>query len=156
MTRAKNEWGFNVKPLCIAALLSCLPTFSATAAELAFFGLDSVTMIGESEGHQIRGEGVVSSRTSGSAGVSATVLDPDTGSIWNFSVTQFTESKDSKIPGLNHRPGSSYSTVLSEMVVGLGDTRVTLGDFNFTISGAQARAAARTNGGLAPLYLLSN
>lgn len=144
-----------MKSFFVAAFLSCICLCPAGAADLPRFGLEGVAMMGDAEGHQVRGEGVVSSRTSGSAGVSATILDPATGSIWNFSVTQFTESKDSKIPGVAHRPGSGYSTVLSEMMVGLGNTGVTLGDFNFTITGAQARAAARTSGGLAPLYLLS-
>lgn len=119
----------------------------AQATDLESFGLSSIEPITQMEGSKIRGAGRVSSRTTGSAGLTATVLDPDSGSIWNFNVTQFNQTTDDKNSVYANQYRSALSSTFSDLVIGFGDVGITLGEFQFQMNGAAARAAARTSAG---------
>lgn len=117
------------------------------SADLNIFGLSEITPITALEGSTIRGAGSVSARTTGSAGLTATVLDPDSGSIWNFNVTQFNQTTDDKNSVYANQYRSALSSTFSDLVIGFGDVGITLGEFQFQMNGAAARASARTSAG---------
>lgn len=133
----------------LPSLVLLIATLELRANDFQEFGLEGLESISSEEAETVRGAGVVTARTTGSAGLTATVLDPNTGSIWNFNVTQFNQVKDSKDSGWS----SDTSTILSELAVGLGDISVSVNEFYFNIHGAGARAIGRTNAGaLAPHF----
>ncbi|MAI70110.1 MAG: hypothetical protein CMM01_04285 [Rhodopirellula sp.] len=135
--------------LLLPLLVLLVVTVELRANDFEDFGLNGLESISAAEAETIRGAGEVKARTTGSAGLTATVLDPNTGSIWNFNVTQFNQVKDSKQSGWS----SGTSTILSELAVGLGDVSVSVNEFYFNIHGAGARAIGRTNAGaLAPHF----
>lgn len=135
--------------LLLPLLVLLMTTEELRANGFEEFGLEGLESISSAEAEEIRGSGAVRAQTTGSAGLTATVLDPNTGSIWNFNVTQFNQVKDSKESGWS----SDTSTILSELAIGLGDVSVSVNEFYFNIHGAGARAIGRTNAGtLAPYF----
>jgi hypothetical protein len=136
-----------MKHLFIA--LGFVSFFACTAhsEDLSKYGLQSLENLSEKEGNQVRGAGRIASRTTGSAGLTATVLDPDTGSIWNFNVTQFNQTSDDKDNVYGNQYSSALTSTFSDLMIGFGDVGITLGDFQFQMNGAAARAAARTSAG---------
>lgn len=135
---------------CLCLLLS-MPV--ANADELSFFGLADVQPMSDTAGESVRGAGGVTARTTGSAGLTATVLDPDTGSIWNFNVTQFSDTRDIKNHLYEARSEHSRSNAFSDLMIGIGDLDIALGDFRFQMIGSAARATARANAGDLADYL---
>lgn len=130
-------------------LVLLMTTVELQANDLEEFGLEGLDSISIAEAEAVRGAGAVRARTTGSAGLTATILDPNTGSIWNFNVTQFNQVKDSKESGWS----SDTSTILSELAIGLGDVSVSVNEFYFNIHGAGARAIGRTDAGtLSPYF----
>lgn len=136
-----------MKHLFIA--LGFISFFACTAhsEDLSKYGLQSLENLSEKEGNQVRGAGRIASRTTGSAGLTATVLDPDTGSIWNFNVTQFNQTSDDKDNVYGNQYSSALTSTFSDLMIGFGDVGITLGDFQFQMNGAAARAAGRTSAG---------
>jgi hypothetical protein len=126
----------------------CLINAELCAQDADVFGLAGMKPISQQEASEVRGAGAVSARTTGSAGITATILDPNTGSIWNFNVTQFNQVKDAKEPGW----APSGSSTFSELAIGLGDISASINEFHFGISGAGARAIGRTTAGAISPY----
>ena len=145
-----------MKCLCIALLGILVAPSILQADELKKFGLDGLESISEASANQVRGAGRVTSRTTGSAGLTATVLDPDSGSIWNFNVTQFNQTTDDKNSVYGNQYRSALSSTFSDMVIGIGDVGITLGEFQFQMTGSAARAAARTSAGALAQQIFQN
>ncbi len=145
-----------MKCLCIALLGILVAPSISQADELKKFGLDGLESISEASANQVRGAGRVTSRTTGSAGLTATVLDPDSGSIWNFNVTQFNQTTDDKNSVYGNQYRSALSSTFSDMVIGIGDVGITLGEFQFQMTGSAARAAARTSAGALAQQIFQN
>ena len=125
----------------------------ANADELSLFGLEDAQPMSDAAGESVRGAGGVAARTTGSAGLTATVLDPDTGSIWNFNVTQFSDTRDIKNHVYEARTEHSNSNAFSDLMIGINDLDIALGDFRFRMTGSAARATARANAGDLAAYL---
>jgi|GEM_PF-3751440 len=136
-----------MKNFLFALATICFTPVVTQATDLGAYGLAGVELISTTDGERIRGAGRVASRTTGSAGLTATVLDPNTGSIWNFNVTQFNQTVDEKDSVYGNQYRSALSSTFSDLMVGLGDVGISLGDFHFQMSGSAARAAARTSAG---------
>ncbi|MDA9859468.1 hypothetical protein N9D23_15300, partial [Rubripirellula sp.] len=105
-----------------SAFCLCLLLFMpvANADELSFFGLADVQPMSDTAGEAVRGAGGVTARTTGSAGLTATILDPDTGSIWNFNVTQFSDTRDIKNHLYEARTEHTRSNAFSDLMIGIG------------------------------------
>ncbi len=149
-TPVSSNWDsemLKMKQILLALLITSSFQVSAKAEDLTLFGLGDITLISSETGESIRGAGRVASRTTGSAGLTATVLDPDSGSIWNFNVTQFNQTSDDKANVYGTQYQSALSSTFSDLMVGFGDVGVTLGDFQFQMTGSAARASARTSAG---------
>ncbi|MEC8474333.1 MAG: hypothetical protein VXZ38_06785 [Planctomycetota bacterium] len=136
-----------MKSFILAFTTLCFLPSLVQADEFSQFGLANLQPISKAEGSKIRGAGRVASRSTGSAGLTATVLDPDSGSIWNFNVTQFNSTSDDKNNVYGNQYRSALSSTFSDLAVGFGDVGISLGEFNFEMIGAGARAAARTSAG---------
>ena len=137
-----------------SAFCLCLLTMPvASADELSLFGLADAQPMSDTAGESVRGAGGVAARTTGSAGLTATVLDPDTGSIWNFNVTQFSDTRDIKNHVYEARTEHANSNAFSDLMIGINDLDIALGDFHFRMTGSAARATARANAGDLAAYL---
>lgn len=122
----------------IFASLALLGSTMVNAADLTSFGLDSIELISAEDANKVRGQGGVTIvRSVGTSSMAFSIIDPDSGSVFNMNATSQQTGQD----GIDFENADSGAQAVGNTSVGgiqFGTASFDMGEFTFSLDGFSA------------------
>lgn len=122
----------------IFASLALISSSFANAADLSSFGLETISPISIEEANSVRGQGGVTLvRSVGTSSMAFSIIDPETGSVFNMNATAQQAGQD----GVDFENADSSTQAVGNTSVGgiqFGTATFEMGEFTFSLNGFSA------------------
>ena len=138
-----------MKNICTVLLVLLCATV-CRAEDSSGFGLEGLQPVTDSEALEVRGEGIDSSLTMiATNSMAFSIVDVDSGSVFNMNATSQMTGKDTVIGGFEATSGFQSIGLSNTGGVQFGAADLSLNEFSFSIEGFSSIGQANQIGGAA-------